>query len=103
MRKSVVILILFTLLSVFSNRVIASEKEPAVTKVNSTEIPADVKILLDRIAEIKAMDKSALNSVERKELRSELREIKSTLRSNGNGIYISTGAIIIILLLIIIL
>jgi hypothetical protein len=49
------------------------------------------------------MDKSELNSSEKKELRKEVRKINAELRSTGNGIYISVGAIIIILLLIIIL
>jgi hypothetical protein len=52
--------------------------------------------------EIKAMDKSELTRLERKALRVEVREIKSAVRASGNGIYISLGAIIIILLLIII-
>jgi len=51
----------------------------------------------------KAMDKSELTRLERKALRVEVREIKSAVRASGNGIYISSGAIIIILLLIIIL
>mgnify|MGYP000983650824 FL=1 len=68
-----------------------------------TEIPVEVQVMLDRIEEIKEMDKSDLKRAERKELRKEVRAIKSNLRASGNGIYISSGAIIIILLLIIIL
>jgi hypothetical protein len=48
------------------------------------------------------MDKSSLTSSE-KELRKEVREIKSAIRSSGNGVYFSVGAIIIIILLLILL
>jgi hypothetical protein len=107
MRKSVILCLVMLSIASFSNPVMASEKEPTPNSVATTnkveEIPADVQILLDRLEAIKAMDKSDLESAERKELRAEVREIKSTLRAKGNGLYISTGAIIIILLLIIIL
>lgn len=106
MRKSVILCLTMLAMASFSNTVMASEKEPKTNITETTikeEIPADVQIMLNRLEEIKAMDKSDLKSAERKELRAEVREIKSTLRANGNGIYISTGAIIIILLLIIIL
>ena len=85
----------------------ATEKPITTVTGNPKEIPAEVKVLLNRLEEIKAMDKSELNSSEKKELRKELRKevrkINAELRSTGNGIYISVGAIIIILLLIIIL
>nr|WP_315188111.1 hypothetical protein [uncultured Flavobacterium sp.] len=81
----------------------ATEKPITTTTENPKEIPAEVKVLLNRLEEIKAMDKSELKSSERKELRKEVRKINAELRSTGNGIYISVGAIIIILLLIIIL
>jgi len=79
----------------------ASEKNPKTT--TPTEIPAEIQVMLNRIEEIKGMDKSELNRADKKELRKEVRAIKSDIRSSGNGIYISSGAIIIILLLIIIL
>jgi len=78
----------------------ASEINPAP---ESTEIPAEVKVLLDRLEEIKNMDRSELERAEKKALRKEVRAIKSQIRSTGNGIYITSGALIIILILIIIL
>jgi len=64
----------------------------------------EVNILTNRLNEIHQMDKSKLNSPEKKQLRSEVRSIKKQLREMGEGgIYISVGAIIIILLLLIIL
>ena len=81
----------------------ASENNPVLKNAVATEIPVEIKTMLNRLDEIKAMDKSDLKSNERKELRKEVREIKREVRASGNGLYISSGAIIIILLLIIIL
>ena len=83
------------------NAMVASEKTTTTSSTNTTEASAEVRVMLDRLNEIKEMDKSSLTRAERKELRKEVRTIKKTVR--GSGLYISTGAIIIILLLIIIL
>ena len=71
--------------------------------INEKAVPAEVQLMLNRLDEIKAMDKSTLTRVEKKELRAEVRTIKNTLRSSGNGVYLSVGAIIIIILLLILL
>lgn len=100
MKKAIFIsLLLFLSLSV-STPVLAAKKERTT---EPTEIPAEVRIMLDRLEEIKAMDKSDLKRAEKKALRKEVRAIKTQLRTTGNGIYISAGALIIILLLIILL
>ena len=103
MKKTTLYLMVMVLsLSTFSSVIYATEKTPTpLTK--PTEIPADVKIQLDRLEEIKGMDKSEMSTIERKELRIESRNIKAELRSTGNGVYISAGAVVLILLLIIIL
>lgn len=64
---------------------------------------ARAQVLLNRLDEIKAMDRSSMTHTEKKALRKEVKEIKSELRSTGNGIYLSIGAIIIIILLLILL
>lgn len=79
----------------------ASEKNP--TTPAPKEIPAEIQVMLNRLEEIKDMDKSDMNRAEKKELRKEVRAINTEIRSSGKGLYISVGAIIIILLLIIIL
>ncbi|HEY5687509.1 MAG TPA: hypothetical protein VIS27_04305 [Yeosuana sp.] len=103
MKKTAFYLIIAILLSVFPSKVMASEKNPIPIEKPKTEIPAEIKPLLNRLDEIKSMDKTNLDSSERKVLRKELREIKKEIRSKGGGLYISAGAIIIILLIIIIL
>ena len=81
-----------------------TETKPVAEKVSKEDAKKErVNLLLDRVEEIKAIDKSELSSSERKELRKELREIKSELREMGAGIYISGGALLVIILLIILL
>lgn len=81
-----------------------SAAEKIATTPEPKEIPAEVQTMLNRLEEIKEMDKSSLKSSEKKELRKEVREIKENLRSSGNGgLYLSVGAIIIIILLLILL
>jgi hypothetical protein len=79
---------------------------PAATTVKSTEV-ADMEL---RLNEIKAMDMKALSSSEKKELRKEVRGIKSDLKANeksaavnSGGVYVSVGAAILIVLLLILL
>ena len=45
------------------------------------------------------MTKHDLSRAEKKDLRKEVKEIKKELKATGNGIYLSVGAIIIIILL----
>ncbi len=59
--------------------------------------------LMARLNEIKGMDKSTLTSIEKKQLRKEVKEIKTNLKAATNGVYLSVGAIIIIILLLILL
>ena len=70
---------------------------------NSTPTPKEILAnkIETRLVEIKNMDKSNLTSVEKKELRKEVKELKK--QANSNGIYLSIGAIIIIILLLILL
>lgn len=60
-------------------------------------------VLISRLDEIKAMDKSNLTSKEKRALRKEVREIKSELRRNSGGVYISAGALLIVIILLILL
>ncbi|WP_143959348.1 hypothetical protein [Litoribacter populi] len=57
----------------------------------------------DRVEEIKAMDFSDMSKEERKDVRKELKEMNKEAKQLSGGVYISVGAIIIILLLLILL
>lgn len=67
------------------------------------EESAEAKVMLSRLDEIKAMDKSNMTSREKKELRKEVRTLKTNIAQIGGGVYLSVGAIIVILLLLILL
>lgn len=86
---------------------IASTKEnPAnlvVTNPKETTEPAEATALKLRLDEIKAMDKTKLKSTEKKELRKETRTIKRELKNISGGVYISAGALIVILILLLLL
>lgn len=78
-------------------------KNPTAQESNRAPESEQAKVLLLRLDEIKAMDKSELKASERQDLRKEVKSIKKQLSELDGGMYISVGAIIIILLLLIIL
>ncbi len=78
----------------------------AVVVVPSSKVISDsayVAGLINRVNEIKDMDKSGLSAGEKKDLRKELKALKKEARANNNGIYLSVGAIIIVVLLLILI
>jgi len=56
-----------------------------------------------RVAEIKDMDFSDMTKAEKKEVRNELKSLNKEAKQLASGVYISVGAIIIILLVILLL
>ena len=74
----------------------------STTSVTAAEA-AQATVLLTRLDEINAMDKSILNLTEKRALRKEVRSIKTQLTAVGGGVYLSVGAIIIILLILLLL
>ena len=77
-----------------------SKTLPVVTSTASPADAAAAKVLLDRLSEIDAMDKSTLKSSEKRALRKEVRAIKNEL---SGGVYLSVGAILLINILLIVL
>lgn len=65
------------------------------------EDEARLEELKERVHEIKAMEFSTMTKTEKKELRKELREINKESKRISGGVYLSFGAIIIILLILI--
>lgn len=81
---------------------------PTTTTVSvvpaKTAESAETKALVSRLETIQAMDFSTLTKTEKRALRSEVRSIKATLKETDGGvIYISAGALLVIVLIIIIL
>src|SRR4051794_23000577 len=73
------------------------ERVAGMTETQKEEFIQQIK---QRVEEIKAMDKSQLSKIERKDLRDELKNMNKEAKAiGGHGIYISLGALIIIILL----
>jgi len=101
-KLSLYAMILLVSLSSFSSPIIAAEKNsknPTETKA----VQAEVAKLVTRLETIRAMDKSTLDRSEKRVLRKEVRAIKSELKDKRHGVYVSVGAFIIIILLLVIL
>jgi hypothetical protein len=63
----------------------------------------EVKNLELRLNEIKSMDMSKMKSSEKRKLRKEVKSINHRMHDIGGGVYISAGAIILVLILLLIL
>jgi hypothetical protein len=98
-------IILCTLTSFLAFTFIPNEAK-ATAGLIKTELPNDSAALknnlITRLGEINAMDRSSLNHNEKKALNKEVRAIDKNLHDNYGGVYISVGALLIIILLIII-
>jgi len=81
----------------------AATSSTAKTSATENSLTAEeVATLTARVEEIRDMDKSNLSATEKSELKSELKEIKKTMKSEPY-IYIGGGSLILILILLIIL
>lgn len=83
--------------------VVAGENLPKEEKIFTEAEIQRLKEIESRIFEIREMDLSEMSREEKRGLRSELKELNKEARQKGGGLYISTGALIIILILLIIL
>jgi hypothetical protein len=104
--KKIILLIVAIHLSLFTLNCKADEIAVGDAKQTTNIFYLDAKsdqAIIDRINEIKAMDKSKLSFTQRKELRKELRATKKQLEIRGGGVYFSVGAVIIIILLLILI
>jgi uncharacterized membrane protein YraQ (UPF0718 family) len=97
LRKMVTLLVMALSLTLVMPALAANETPIANAEKPNTDVRAQQ--VMNRLKEIRDMDKSHLTSSEKRELRKEVRHIKR----NSNGVYLSVGAIIIIVLLLILL
>ena len=109
--KKINFLVLLMIFSLSASTAFAFTAEPESTPENLA-VPAKTEIklseeeisrLMNRVEEIRDMDKSNLTTVEKSELRTELKSIKKNLKENGGYVYIGVGTLIIIILLIILI
>ncbi|MBW6491259.1 MAG: hypothetical protein K0B15_08720 [Lentimicrobium sp.] len=106
MAFGLVTIMLMVLFAPLQSEAKIKDKLPSLKK-EKTEISVEAQTMVNRLEEIKAMDLSKMNSSEKKELRAEVKMIKSDLQAqqvnSSGGVYISVGAAILIVLLLILL
>lgn len=106
MKKLFVIALLSVAVALPTTQAAANSVEPLAKEKVATMTEAEKKARFEeikaRVYEIKAMDKSTLTKSERKALRHELRDLKKQAAA-VQGIYLSVGAVIIIILLLILI
>ena len=98
LRKTITLMVLAMCLTA-TMPVLAADDTP-ITNTEKPNNDARAQQAMNRLKEIRDMDKSHLTSSEKRALRKEVRQIK---KDNSRGIYLSVGAIIIIVLLLILL
>src|SRR5690606_5834227 len=98
---------LFAILALFfsTQLLMAGPANDNKSKNGETELTEAQKERLaeiqERVDEIKAMDFSTMDREEKKDVRMKLKEMKEEAKKTENGVYISVGAIMIILLILI--
>ena len=80
----------------------ASENSAVKAKTENKLSAEELTVLTNRVEVIRNMDKSNMTAVEKRELRKELKGIKSTVHRDG-VIYIGGGTLLLIIILILIL
>ena len=98
--KKLISLLLVALCLTTATPAFATDETPT-TNTENPKNDARSQQLTNRLIQIRDMDKSNLTRAEKRELRKEVKQIKRD--SRGKGIYLSVGAIIVILLLLILL
>lgn len=101
--KKIISFLLIVMFVSFITPAFAAEGTPNAN-TEKTDRDMHAQQLMNRLHEIRDMDKSNLTSSEKKALRKELKEMKKEAKADRrNGIYLSIGAAIIIILLLILL
>jgi hypothetical protein len=77
--------------------------KPVTSEATVPLAPEEIAVLNNRLLEIEEMDMSALSRNEKRALRSEVRSIKGELKNNSDGVYLSVGALLLVIVLLIIL
>ena len=95
-----VVPVLFLTIGMTVNGYCAGSSSDAASATTIT--PAQAQEMLKRLEEIKAMEPDNLTRSERKMVKKEVKQIKKAMR-DYNGVYLSFGAIIIIVLLLILI
>lgn len=104
-KLSVAFLSLFLTLTVITSHaaIIDPFKAKAKTEMSDEQKTARLEEIKTRVEVIKATDKSTLSRSERKAMKKELKEMNREAKAMRGGVYLSVGAIVIIILLLILI
>lgn len=103
-KLSLCVLAAFMMLAVIPAHLHAATETTPAAMAATKPVESEIADALNaRLIEIKDMDKAGLSALQKKELRKEVRAIKSELKALNSGVYLSVGAILIIILLLILL
>lgn len=100
--KRIITVFLFAMFTVAVLPAFAGEPVP-FAKLENTSTDLRAQQVVNRLVEIRNMDKNNLTSSEKRELRKELKQLKKEAPKRRSGLYISVGTIIIIGLLLLLL
>ncbi|HWA34436.1 MAG TPA: hypothetical protein VG737_09920 [Cyclobacteriaceae bacterium] len=99
MKKTLNIALLLAFLTIaIPGNSFAPVDDPSKTEMSS----AEAQRLLNRLEEIKAMDKTNMPRSQKRALRAEVKATQKKLKESSGGIYLSAGAVILIIVLLII-
>jgi hypothetical protein len=104
--KHLFLLLLVLLLSVptaFCANAKSETENATAAKVENKLSTEELSNMSKRVEEIRDMDKSAMTAEEKRALKAELKATKENIRRDGGYVYIGTGTLILIILLIILL
>jgi len=102
-RKFIAVLLLAVCVTVASPLQTYASAEKVSTVGDPNKDAKTLSEITARVAEIQAMDKTNLTASEKKALRKELTGMKNKAAGLDRGVYISVGAIIIVILLLILI
>jgi hypothetical protein len=104
--KKILFIATLMILSLGATTVFAGKSDVKSTEPVATEnkLSADeIARLTKRVEEIRNMDKSDLTHKEKRELKNEMKEIKTNVEKSGGYVYIGGASLLLIILLLIIL
>lgn len=102
MKKFLTAFVLFIVV-LSSTPALASTNVSSVSGANTTVTKDEASRMINRVEEIRKMDRKNLSTSERKELKKELIAMKKRAADPGAGVYISGTALLLIIILLIIL
>jgi hypothetical protein len=102
--KSVILLALAMIISLGSFAAPTSnEVIPATSTPTESANAAEAQRLLNRLEEIKAMDLEHMPRSEKRKYAKEVKQIQKKMNALSGGVYISAGALLVVLILLLIL